>query len=301
MSRIRNLSVLIRVAETGSFSRCAEAMGVGQPTISKAVDALERDLGIKLLNRSTRSLSLTEDGRRIYGEAKKVIDSYDDLLASANLKSVPKGLVRITCPNALGSLYLIPRLRQFMKEHSAIQVQLRVTDSFLDLYDNDIDVSFRIGEIHSGQFIAKRVGNLPRIAVASRRYLREYPAPQSLADLKSHRCISVSRSASASVWTGTSETGRQFALNVNGSLIVDNHLAVRPAVESGLGIGLATKFIFEDHGKLGRGLEQVLKKVRFKSFPMHILFKESKNLPSRVRVLVDFFYEDLQRQQWLEK
>jgi len=301
LSRIKNLSVFIRVAETGSFSRCAEAMGVGQPSVSKAVDALERDLAVKLLNRSRRGISLTEDGRRIHGAAKKVVDCYDDLLAAARLRSIPTGLVRITCPNALGTLYLIPRLQQFLKKHAAIRVQLRVTDSFLDLYDHDIDVSFRVGEIHSGQFIAKRVGNLARITVASGEYLERCPAPVAMGDLRNHSCISVATSAAAGFWTGTSESGEPFSLNVNSSLIVDNHFAVRAAVESGLGIGLGARFIFEDQGRLGKGLEQVLKQVRFKSLPLHILYRESKNLPARVRALVDFFREDLQKQRWLEK
>jgi len=122
-----------------------------------------------------------------------------------------------------------------------------------------------------------------------------------LGDLRNHSCISVATSAAAGFWTGTSESGEPFSLNVNSSLIVDNHFAVRAAVESGLGIGLGARFIFEDQGRLGKGLEQVLKQVRFKSLPLHILYRESKNLPARVRALVDFFREDLQKQRWLEK
>lgn len=301
MDRLKTLAILLRVAETGSFSRCAEEMGIGQPAVSKAVDGLEKELGVKLLHRNTRSLSLTEEGKLIFLEAKKVIDAYEELVATSQSKSLPRGVVRVTCPNALGSLYLIPALRRFMKEYPQITVHLRITDSYLDLYEHDIDVAFRIGELEADRIIAKRVGSLPRIVVGSRDYFKENPVPRAIPDLTSHSCIIVGKSGSSAVWAGTGPDKQSFSAEVNGRFVVDSHLALCAAVDAGMGIALGASFLFVDNGRMRKHLVQVLKKVHFKPFPVNVVFREAKNIPARIRLFIDFFYDDLRRQPWVEK
>lgn len=300
MDRLKTLAILLKVAETGSFSKCAEELNLGQPAVSKAIDSLEKDLGTKVFLRSTRRLSFTEDGRRLLAEARKVIDSYDEFVAASQLKSVPKGLVRVTCPNALGTLYLIPALRKFMRMHPQIAIQLRITDSYLDIFENDIDVALRVGDLEPSPLVAKYLGQIPRIAVASESYLNENGIPLSISDLDQHGCVAVSRSGSTAIWEGTNADGKAFASEIKGRVVVDNHLALRAAVESGLGIGLAGKFLFSDKNGLRRGLRPILKKVDFKSFPVHLVFKESRTLPARVRLFVDHIFEDLRKQDWIE-
>lgn len=300
MDRIKSLSILLRVVETGSFSRCAKELKVGQSTISKAVGGLEKELGLKILHRTTRNLTLTEEGRQIYIEARKVVDTYDELLSASQLKTAPKGTLRVTCPNALGSLYLIPALRHFMKENPQIAIHLRVTDSYLDLYENDIDVAFRVGELESSQIIARRIGQLPRIAVANRQYLKKYGRPNSLAELDSHSCIVVGRSGASAIWTGNTHDKKPFSVEVKGRIVVDSHLALQTAVSAGFGIGLAASFIFIENGELRKGLEQILGKIEFKPYPVHVLYKEARNLPARARLFIDFFVEDLRKQAWIE-
>ena len=114
MDRLKSLQTLITIVETGGFSKAARALGLGQPAVSKAINALEREFGVKLLNRGAR-VSLTEDGSRLYEEARKVVDAYGSLQEASARKATPAGLVRVTCPNALGSIYLIPRLREFLR------------------------------------------------------------------------------------------------------------------------------------------------------------------------------------------
>lgn len=300
MDRLKSLSVLLRVVELGSFSRCAQESNVGQPTVSRAIDGLERELGVRILHRNTRRLSLTEDGKRVLAEAKKVIGSYEDLLSASQLKSLPKGVIRVTCPTALGSIYLIPALRRFMKTHPQIKIHLQVTDAYLDLFENDIDVGLRVGELPSSQTIAKNVGSLPRIAVASEPYLNENPAPKLISDLTNHSCIIVKKAGRAAIWQGITADKKPFSVEINARFVVDNHLALLAAVDAGLGIGLAAKFIFEEKGILRKRLNQVLKKIEFKPYPVSLVFNESKNLPARTRLFIDFFYEDLRKQPWIE-
>ncbi|MBI3714597.1 MAG: LysR family transcriptional regulator [Betaproteobacteria bacterium] len=299
MDRIKALTVFIRVVETGSFSKCASELGLGQPSVSKTIDALESELGVKLLRRSTRSLALTEEGKKLLDEARKVVEAYAELLATAQLKAVPQGIVRVTCPTALGSLYLIPRLPAFSKKHPDIKVHLKLSDTFLDLVEGDIDVAFRVGEIAAGNFVAKKVGRLQRIAVAGEPYLAAHPAPKTLPDLRKHSCIVVTKNGTSAIWSTGQPDGASQAIEVQGRYVVDSHLAVRAAVEAGLGIGLAAQFIFEERGRLAKGLVRVLRKVPFQSYPVHILFQQAKNLPARTRLFVDFFYEDLRKQAWM--
>lgn len=300
MDKIRSLTIFIRVAETGSFSRSADALGLGQPAVSKAINSLERELGVKLFSRNTRSILLTEEGKTALREARKVVDSYEELMQSAGSKTAVQGVVRLTCPVAFGSLYLIPKLNRFHRKFPDIKIQLQMTDRFLDLVDNDIDVAFRIGKLADGNYVAKSIGDIERIAVAHREYLNETRPPRVLEDLKEHCCIVVGSNDATSRWSGRGKNGQPFLIEVKGPYSVDSYLGLKYAVEAALGVGLAVKFVFEQGGKLPKHLMQVLPQLQFESLPLHILFMQSRHLPARVRTVVDFFVEDLKQQPWVK-
>jgi DNA-binding transcriptional LysR family regulator len=297
MDRIRSLTIFVRVAETGSFSKCAAALGLGQPTVSKAIGSLETELGARLFSRNTRSIVLTEEGKAILQEARKVLDSYEELVQSAGLKSAVQGVVRVTCPVAFGSLYLIPKLRRFNKKFPKIKVHLQMTDRFLDFVENDVDIAFRIGKLEDGTYVAKTIGDLERIAVAHQEYLDETPAPKVLEDLQKHCCILVGDAPPS--WSGRSKNGQPFSTQVQGPYSVDSFLGLKYAVESALGVGLAASFIFENDSKLPKHLIRVLPQLHFQSLPLHILLKQSRHLPARIRTVIDFFSEDLKDQPWV--
>jgi DNA-binding transcriptional LysR family regulator len=299
MDRIRWLIIFVRVAETGSFSRSAESLGLGQPTVSKAIDSLETELGAKLFSRNTRNIVLTEEGKTILQAARKVVESYEELMQSAGSKSAVQGIVRVTCPVAFGSLYLIPKLNRFHKKFPNIKIHLQMTDRFLDLVENDVDVAFRIGNLADGNFVAKSIGDIERIAVAHQDYLDESGEITTIEDLRKHCCIIVGRSDAVSRWSGRSKNGQSFSIAVQGPYLVDSYLGVKYAVESALGIGLAVKFIFEDGGKLPKRMVRVLPQLQFQSLPLHLLFTPSRHLPTRVRTVIDFFSEDLKQQSWV--
>ena len=296
MDRLKSLQTLTTIVETGGFSKAARALGLGQPAVSKAINALEREFGVKLLNRGAR-VSLTEDGSRLYEEARKVVDAYDRLQEASARKSTPAGLVRVTCPNALGSIYLIPRLREFLRLYPEINVELRVTDAFVDLHEEDVDVAVRVGEPRGDRLIAKKICDLKRIAVAARSYLEDHPIPRRPQDLQHHACIIVGH-AHADQWTFVTESGLRSSVSVTGKVVVDNYLALRSAVEAGLGIGLAAGFIYDADGLNSGRLQRVLPDVHFRSFPLHLMFKDARLIPARVRLFIDFLFADLKRQPW---
>jgi DNA-binding transcriptional LysR family regulator len=298
MDRLKRLETLIKVVEAGGLSKAARAIGTGQPAVSKAIDALERDFSVKLLNRSTRHVSLTEDGARFYEESRRVVDAYGALSEEAARKSVAAGLVRVTCPNALGSVYLIPKLREFLDLYPKIRVELHVTDAFVDLYEQDIDVALRVGEPHDERLIARKVCELRRYAVAATSYLAANPAPRRPQDLRNHSCIIAGRADARAEWLYLTKSGSQSSVTVTGKVVVDNFLALRTCVEAGLGIGLAAAFIYDPGSMTSGRVQRVLPHIEFTPLPLSVMFKDARLLPARVRVFLDFLLADLKRQPW---
>ena len=208
---------------------------------------LEREFGVKLLNRGTH-ISPTEDGARVYEEARKVVDAYGGLQEVTARKSTPTGLVRVTCPNALGTLYLIPKLKEFLRLYPEITVELRVSDAFIDLHENDIDVAIRVGEPRGDRLIAKKVCDLKRVAVGAASYFQDHAMPRKPQDLQNHACVIVGRTHGTDDWPYVTPGGARSSIEVFGRIVVDNYLALRTAVEAGLGIGLAAGFIYDGEG-----------------------------------------------------
>ena len=299
MDKLKTLQTLAMVVEAGGFSKAARALGLGQPAVSKAINALERDFGVRLFNRGVRA-SLTEDGERFYEEARKVVDAYGNLEEASARKSRAVGVVRVTCPNALGTLYLIPKLREFLRLYPEITVELRVTDAFLDLHEHDIDVAVRVGEPRGDRLIAKKVCDLQRLAVGAGYYFEHHPIPRKLQDLKAHACIVVGRVQPTEEWTYTAANGVRSSIAVTGQVVVDNYLALRSAVDSGLGIGLAAGFIYDAEGLMSGRLQRVLPDIHFRPFPLHLMFKDARLIPARVRLFIEFLFADLKRQPWAE-
>jgi LysR family transcriptional regulator, regulator for bpeEF and oprC len=295
MDWVRNVKIFLRVVESGSFSRTATELGIGQPTVSKAVDALEKHLGTKLLNRSTRQLVLTEDGACAVQNAQKLIDAYEDLSAIPSASATPRGILRIACPTALGSLFIIPRLRRFQEAYPEVGVDLRLSDSFVDLLAGGIDVSFRVGALTNSALLSKHVGALRRIAIGSEEYFRRHPVPKVPADLKQHACI---LRYPNEVWDFRGAQG-PLTVAVGGGVMVDSFIGLRVAVQEGLGIGLAGMFLFMDADGMAKGLKPVLTAYEPEPLPVNILFQSGKFIPKRLRLFIDYFYEELRQAPWI--
>ena len=162
--------------------------------------------------------------------------------------------MRVTCPNALGTLYLIPKLKEFLRLYPEITVELRVSDAFVDLHENDIDVAIRVGEPRGDRLIAKKVCDLKRVAVGAASYFQDHAMPRKPQDLQNHACVIVGRTHGTDEWPYVTPGGARSSIEVFGRVVVDNYLALRTAVEAGLGIGLAAGFIYDGEGLDSGGL-----------------------------------------------
>jgi DNA-binding transcriptional LysR family regulator len=293
MDVVDSLRVFVRVAERGSFSATAAELGIGQPSVSKRVAALEARLGATLFKRNTRGLSLTEEGRRAYEHGLRVLESFDTLLEEKGDTGGRRRRIRVACPQAMGTLRLVPMMKDFSRQHPGVEVELLFSDRFVDLVEDGVDVALRFGALADSRYVARRLGWLPRTIVGSPAYFKRHPVPRTPEELAAHSCIVSGRQE---VWKLTSPK-RTVSVRVGGPLRVDSFLALRQAILSGLGLGLAGAVLFDRSDRVQR----VLPDFELAPLPFHMIFNKERFLPSRVRAFIDHFAARLPEQPWLRE
>ena len=292
MDRLTAMSMFVRVVESGSFSAVAKQMETTQPTVSKNVAELESYLGVKLLNRSTRSLHLTESGADYYERCISILMDLDEAEQNAaQLQSQPKGRVRLTAPAALGKLHLIPHLKDFFVDYPDISVDLHLNDRNLDLVQEGVDLAIRMGSLSDSNLIARKISESPVITVASPAYLEQHGCPQHPRDLKNHEYI---------LYAGMGkmhdvnfvEDGVPIMVHVTGQLVTNSSDAIRAALLAGQGISKAPLWLVGDAVAEGR-LISVLEPFNHGPMSMHAVYPSGRHLPSKVRCVMEFLMERL--------
>lgn len=285
MDRIAATHAFLRAVETGSFSRVATEQGTTQPTISKQIAALEAHLGVQLLTRSTRALSLTEEGRRYYEAGLEALEALEAAEAAARGGGVAEGRLRVGCPVGFGQAVLVPLLPELLARHPALDVELVMSDAFLDPVEHGIDVVIRIGVLGDSALKARRIGTTRRVAVASPAYLADRGEPGCPADLRGHDCLVYTRLATGAEWPFR-EGGRTQLVAVSGRVRADSSAAMRAAVVAGLGVALVPSWLVADDLEAGR-LRRVLGAHDPEPLPMHALSPRRRHAPAKVSAFVD--------------
>jgi DNA-binding transcriptional LysR family regulator len=281
------MQTFVRVVEAGSFTAVADERHTSQPTISRQIAALEQHLGARLLTRTTRALTMTDDGRSFYEGARYAIETI--LAAEGSVgrrRGVATGMLRIASPVVFGRLQILPRLPAFMARYPDVTVDLTMTDSFTDLIEQGIDLAIRVGEITDPGLIAKRIGTVQRICVASPAYLAGRKAPLRPQDLCDHDCIVYTRLATGSRWLFESKEG-PIAVDVSGRYRTDNSEGIREGVLAGLGIAVIPAFAFADEVSSGK-VKVLLRKFEPKRLPMHAVYPSRRFVPLKVRAMIDY-------------
>ncbi|BFM17728.1 LysR family transcriptional regulator [Maricurvus nonylphenolicus] len=290
MDRLTAMSMFVRVAENGSFSAVAKELETTQPTVSKNIAELESWLGVKLLNRSTRSLHLTEAGADYYERCVSILMDIEEAEHNAgSLHSQPRGTVRITTPAALGELFIVPCLKGFFEKYPDIHVDVNLNDRSLDLIQEGIDLGIRMGELSDSSLIAKQLAISPMVTVASPEYLSERGVPQHPRDLKDHNYI---------VYSGRGQAHDiefvdgdvSIKVNVKGNLITNSSDAIRQALLSGHGVSRAPTWLVGDALADGR-LKTVLDEFNLGPMPLSAVYPSGRHLPSKARCLLDYLAE----------
>ena len=290
MDRLSAMNMFIRVVETGSFSAVARELNSTQPTISKNIAELESWLGAKLLNRSTRSLRLTESGTDYYERCVAILQDVEEAeQVVGQLQTQPKGVIRVSAVAAFGRLHVVPRLKVFFNLYPDIKVDIRLNDRAVDLVEEGIDVAFRMGDLPDSNLIARKLSSSPVVTAASPAYLKEAGIPSHPKDLRNHNYI-VYGDVGNNGETAFQEQGASFFVRVEGSLITNNTEAMRTALIAGLGISRGPRWLLADV-IAGGELVEVLQDYQPDPQDIYAVYSPGRHLPSKVRCFIDFFRE----------
>lgn len=286
MDMLRAMRTFVRVIELGSLSSAAREMGTTQPTVSKLLAQLERQLQVRLVERSTRGLSPTEQGRRFYHDARLVLEQFDDAVSGVQgMNGQAAGLLRINAPVALGQYRINAMVQQFLAAHPAIEVELILNDRFADLVEEGIDVAFRLGGTLPPDAVGRYLARVPRFLVAAPAYLDIRGMPCSVADLAGHDFVRFA-------WTpghiiDLFRSGEQVQVPAPGRFRVNNALAIREALVLGSGIGICPAWLIGDLLDSGE-LVRVLDGWTARHQDLHLLYPSRQYQPLRSRMFIDF-------------
>lgn len=291
MDSLLPLRSFVRVVETGSFSAVAAELRTTQPTISRQIASLEADLGCRLFNRTTRSVTLTDDGRAFYARALQVLDVVAEAeMAVGRRRAAPSGTLRLAVPVAFGRLQVVPRLPAFLARYPACRIDLVMNDRMVDLVEEGIDLAIRVGEIADPQLIARRVGTTRRICLATRGYLAARGTPVHPSDLAAHDCVLFTASATGTTWRFANADG-VVDVEVGGRFQANNSEAVREAVLAGLGIGVTPVWLFAGAPAADQ-LVTVLPAWEPPQLPIHAIYPSRRHVAPKVRAMIDYIADE---------
>lgn len=291
MDLLPPMRTFVRVVEAGTFTAVATEQNTTQPTISRQVAALEEHLGARLLTRTTRSLTLTDDGRAFYEHAKRVLEALSEAEGSVGRRRTkPSGTLRLGASVVFGRLHIVPRLTRFLARFPDVTVDLMLSDGFTDLVSEGIDLSIRVGHVADPGLVARRIGLSQRIAVATPKYLKARGTPRTPDDLARHDCIIYTRLVTGQRWSFVRDS-QSIDVDVTGRFHVNSTEGVREAVLAGLGIGLVPLFHFGHEIDDGT-LRLLLKDYQPSSFPITAVYPSRRFVPLKVRAMIDFLADE---------
>ncbi|MGD1870154.1 MAG: LysR family transcriptional regulator [Neomegalonema sp.] len=286
MDRFREIEAFVTVAQEGAFSAAARKIGLSPASLTRLISGLEERLGVRLFNRTTRRVSLTDDGRRFFGDAEHVLQALNAAEAAASGSSdAPTGLLRVTAPTIFGQRHLAPILRDFLDAHPQVRAELLLLDRAVDLIEEGIDVALRIGELPDSSLIAKRIGAVRRVVVAAPSYLDADGEPKEHSDLRAHQIVHFSGGAATLDWEFVA-AGRRTVVRINPRLVTNTLPAALDAARDGWGVARSLSYQVRDDIASGR-LVQVLRPFDDRAMPIHFLHAEGRQASPRTRRFID--------------
>lgn len=304
MDQIQAMRVYVRVVEAGNFTRAADSLDLPKGTVTKQIQALEARLHVKLLNRTTRRVTVTPDGAAYFERAARLLNDFDELEASmANAQAAPTGRLRIDVGTSTARLVVIPALASFCDKYPDIQVDLGVSDRPVDLISDNVDVVIRAGDITDQSLVARRIGNLPFVTVASPGYLKTYGTPAHPRDLERgrHHVVNFFAGNTRRIYPlefnqagETIEIGGPYRVSVNESN------AHTTAVLAGFGVSQMVSFIAAPYLASGE-LVQLMPDWTRDSLPVHVVYPPNRHLSAKVRAFVDWAAEVFARNPQLAR
>ncbi|RDE19009.1 LysR family transcriptional regulator [Motiliproteus coralliicola] len=293
MDLIDGLKAFVATAQTGSFTRAAERLGISNRLTSKYVAELETRIDTRLLQRTTRQVSLTPAGQDLLARAPALLDELEDMLGSVaeDAKGL-SGLLRISAPVTYGETHLRRLLSRFSSRHPNIIIDLRLNDAHVDLATEGFDLAFRIGQLESASLKYRQLGQVRNLLVASPDYLQRYPTPQNPADLQHHRCIVDTNTRGDPRWS-FQQNGAEFTFAPSRQLMVNSARVARDWALDGIGVALCPDFVLQQSLADG-SLVPLLEEFQTRQRPICAVYLSGSVLSRKVRALIDFAVEEFE-------
>jgi DNA-binding transcriptional LysR family regulator len=282
------ISEFVYVAENESFTLASKKMSISTAQVSRQISALEKRLNIKLLYRTTRNVSLTEEGRVFYQHCRSVLDGLEAAeRAITNLQSKPQGKIKLTAPVTYGEQQILPLVNNFLKRYRDVQVSAYLSNRQIDLTEDGYDLAIRVGKLGDSTMMAKKLGKRSNYVCASKQYLDKYGIPHSISELSKHSCLL----GTPDYWN-FSESGKEKNVRVSGRLRYNNGYSLTDAALKGLGIVQLPDYYVEQYLKSGE-LVSILDNYRAQDEGIWAIYPQNRHLSPKIRLLVDFLAEQL--------
>lgn len=285
---LERMRTFVRIADRGNLSAVARELEAGQSTVTRHLRELEEALGVPLLNRTTRRVTLTEEGSRYYAHCVQILRLVEQ--ASEEIRdtsTAPHGIIRVSCTAALGVLHITRLIFAFQSRYPDIRIDLSLTDERIDLVKEGVDIALRLGPLSDSSMKLHHLGDSARLLVASPDYLATHGRPDKPADLAAHNVIRMSNIAGSEMLMLAGKDGGRNAVAVKGDLRVDHGLAAREAFKAGRGLGPAHQWLVDDL-LAGGELEVLLPDYPLDPVPLNMLILPERAKVGRVRLLIDY-------------
>jgi DNA-binding transcriptional LysR family regulator len=287
MDKLHAIEAFIKIVDAGSITAAAAALDVSQPSMVRTLAALERDLGVRLLNRTTRRMSLTDEGRDYYERSRQILAAVEDAQQSLSARrATPRGRLRIASSVSFGRTFVAPVVNEFLAEHPEMNIELLLLDRVVDLIEEGMDVAVRVAKLPDSSMVAHSIGEVQRVVVASPALIKRSGLPKIPADLRDKRCVSFTGVVSPGHWTFV-EGRKQIQIPVTNALVTNQvDVGVKACVQ-GAGFGRFLSYHVLEEINAAR-LTRILKKFEGESIPASILYPSARHQSPNVRAFVTF-------------
>ncbi len=289
MDAVGEMVVFARVVDDGGFSAAARQLNLSPSAVSKQITRLEDRLGVRLLTRTTRRLSVTEEGDAYYHRVKRILADIDEAEQAVSAsKAEPRGNLRVTVSNAYGQERLIPILPKFLAQYPEISVEVIMTDAVVDLVEQGIDLAVRQGRLANSAMVARKLCDARRLVVGTPSYFKRYGIPKQPSDLDKHNCLAFAGNPSLNDWKFLMADGREQTIRTSGNFLANNGQAVYKMTLAGLGLARLSDFLVTNDVAEGRLVSVLTDFLDEEITPIHVVYPDPRHLSPKVRVLIDF-------------
>lgn len=290
MDKFKAMQTFVRIADEGSLTRAARALDLSLPAVVRSLATYEAKLGVRLFHRTTRRITLTEDGKQHLANCRQVLAAVDEAEAQLSAGAhEASGHLTITAPVLFGQMHVAPSVTRFLGMHPKMQCTVLLLDRIVNLIDEGLDLGIRIGNLQDSSLVAVPIGHVRRVVVAHPEYLRKHGAPNHPRELQQFNCI---RSVTGSTWGDFQEKGRAFKVQVSGNLEFNHVLPALQACADGAGFGMFFSYQVAPY-LVQKRLKAVLERFERPPRPIQVVYPHARLLPARTRAFIDWLRADL--------